>query len=303
MSTAIRQAAVNATRVGEALPVPQALPPTWPNREYSRTVATRRGKLHVQRAGRGPTALLIHGTGAATHTWRGLLPRLTRRFDVIAFDLPGHGWSEPSSTMTLDSLADASQALLSALDVVPAAIIGHSAGAAVALELALAARQKPAVFGINAALEPFGGGLARVFSPLARLAAATPLLPDIVCRRTRNAATVDRMLRSTGSRLTPSAVAEYQQVLSRPSHVRATIRMMAQWDLSALRSRIDGVADCTRLLACTGDLAVSVGQARRLCTRHPDLGLTVWTGPGHLVHEEQPARVAEWLLSNRVADR
>ena len=48
---------------------------------------------HVQRLGRGPSMLLLHGTGASTHSFRDLLPALAEHFDVLAPDLPGHGFT------------------------------------------------------------------------------------------------------------------------------------------------------------------------------------------------------------------
>ena len=42
-----------------------------------------------------PVALLLHGTGASTHSWRGLTPLLRDRFTVVAPDLPAHGGSGP----------------------------------------------------------------------------------------------------------------------------------------------------------------------------------------------------------------
>ena len=44
--------------------------------------------------GDGPDLLLLHGSGAATHSWRDLAPLLARDFRVIAPDLPGHGFTE-----------------------------------------------------------------------------------------------------------------------------------------------------------------------------------------------------------------
>ena len=38
--------------------------------------------------------LLIHGTGAATHSWRGLMPLLARHHHIVAIDLPGHAFTE-----------------------------------------------------------------------------------------------------------------------------------------------------------------------------------------------------------------
>ena len=52
----------------------------WPNRDASIFVEAAGIRWHVQRMGEGPPLLLIHGTGAATHSWRGLLPLLAQHF-------------------------------------------------------------------------------------------------------------------------------------------------------------------------------------------------------------------------------
>ena len=48
----------------------------WPNREASRFLRAEGIEWHVQIAGSGPDLLLLHGAGAATHSWAGLLARL-----------------------------------------------------------------------------------------------------------------------------------------------------------------------------------------------------------------------------------
>ena len=65
----------------------------WPNRQTSRFVDAGGLRWHVQCAGEGPVALLLHGTGASTHSWRGVLPLLAEHYTVVAPDLPGHGFS------------------------------------------------------------------------------------------------------------------------------------------------------------------------------------------------------------------
>ena len=42
-----------------------------------------------------PTVLLVHGGGDSLNTWDGWVPKLTRQFRVVRFDLPGHGLSDP----------------------------------------------------------------------------------------------------------------------------------------------------------------------------------------------------------------
>ena len=66
----------------------------WPNAAHSRF--TRAGGLawHVQDIGDGPVLLLVHGTGASTHSWGGVAARLAARYRVIVPDLPGHGFTE-----------------------------------------------------------------------------------------------------------------------------------------------------------------------------------------------------------------
>ena len=51
----------------------------WPNRAASRFVRAGGLDWHVQTMGQGPTVWLIHGTGAATHSWRDILPLLAQR--------------------------------------------------------------------------------------------------------------------------------------------------------------------------------------------------------------------------------
>ncbi len=60
----------------------------WPNRDASRFVRSGRLLWHVQVLGDGPDLLLLHGTGASTHSVAALARRLAGRFRVIAPDLP-----------------------------------------------------------------------------------------------------------------------------------------------------------------------------------------------------------------------
>ena len=73
----------------------------WPNREASRFVRAAGLLWHVQVMGQGPVLLLLHGTGAATHSWRAMLPLLARHFTVVAPDLPGHGFTDAPATARL----------------------------------------------------------------------------------------------------------------------------------------------------------------------------------------------------------
>ena len=67
-------------------------------------------RMHLRRAGRGPTLLLLHGWPEFCRTWRRVIPRLADSFDLVAPDFRGFGDTEkpdpgPTDAVTADLLA------------------------------------------------------------------------------------------------------------------------------------------------------------------------------------------------------
>jgi pimeloyl-ACP methyl ester carboxylesterase len=95
--------------------------------------------VHYQAKGAGPNVVLIHGITSCLAQWYvDILPTLALQYRVTAYDLRGHGLTDltehgySSLDMTKDLLA-----LLDALDIQEASLIGHSFGGAIALHCAL----------------------------------------------------------------------------------------------------------------------------------------------------------------------
>lgn len=83
--------------------------------------------------------VLVHGVGMAIAAWEPQIAALAARFDVIALDMPGHGGSSlPPVDARLSDYSDAVIAVLDALKLPAAVVVGHSMGALVALDTALA---------------------------------------------------------------------------------------------------------------------------------------------------------------------
>ena len=136
----------------------------------------------VSMFGRGPTMLLLHGTGASSHSFVALAELLADDFTVVVPDLPGHAGTSRGTAagMSLDGMAASVGALLDALAVRPVIAMGHSAGAAILVRMVLDGRLGlRALIGLNAALVPLDGVL-RVLSPLAKLMSLAPGLPRLV---------------------------------------------------------------------------------------------------------------------------
>jgi magnesium chelatase accessory protein len=269
----------------------------WPNRAHSRFVNAGGVRWHVQVTGSGPVLLLLHGTGAATHSWRRTLPMLAEHFNVVAPDLPGHGFTARGS-QTLPAMAKAVAALLGELDLKPAVVVGHSAGAAVALRMALDGLvDAKAIIGLSAALLPFPGLAAKLFPTMAKLLFVNPFAPYIFARMAGPTREVARfMLKSTGSQLDGDGVDYYARLFRKPGHIAGTIGMMASWDLEPLKRDLPGLAVPLRLIHGDGDTAIPLAKAREAAALVPGARLEVLEGLGHLAHEEAPERVAGMIV-------
>lgn len=273
----------------------------WPNRDASRFPTAAGLRWHVQDAGSGPVALLLHGTGAATHSWAGLLPRLAERFRVVAPDLPGHGFTDtPDRTdLSLPEMAKRVAGLLDALQARPAVAVAHSAGAAVALRLALDGVVDGPVVAVNGALEPFAGASGPFYQGLARALFANPFAAWLFSLQARDPRRVERLIEGTGSRLTPEGLNLYRRLFMTEGHVAATLNMMASWDLAPLRRDLPGLRSPLVLVVGEGDRAVPPRVSREVASSVPGASVVSLPGLGHLAHEERPDLVAD--IVERVA--
>ena len=269
----------------------------WPNREASRFVRAGGLTWHVQTVGSGPAVWLIHGTGAATHSWRDVLPLLAGRFSMVAMDLPGHGFTRgrPPGGLSLAGMAGALRALSDTLGSVPAAIGAHSAGAAIAARMALDGAHRAPIAAFGPALLPFAGVSAPLFSGLARLLFVNPIVPSLFARVARVDGQTERFLeRSTGSRIDSRGVALYGRLFASSDHCAGAIEMMADWDLAGLARDLPKLPVPMHVAHGERDTAIRVADARRAAAL-AGAEFTLLPGLGHLAHEERPAEAAELI--------
>jgi pimeloyl-ACP methyl ester carboxylesterase len=105
--------------------------PELPGAEHH-VLDVRGAKLHVAELGSGPPVVLLHGWPQHWWTWRALMPLLADRYRVLAPDMRGFGWSEPTPRgYRKEELADDVAGLLDALGIDQAFLVGHDWGGVV----------------------------------------------------------------------------------------------------------------------------------------------------------------------------
>lgn len=269
----------------------------WPNRTHSRFVRAGAMMWHVQEMGAGPRLLLLHGTGAATHSFRDLAPALARHFTVLCPDLPGHGFSDmpKGRVLSLPRMAQLTVELLSTVGFQPDVVVGHSAGAAILVAMTLQRQISPdVVISLNGALRQIRG--AALFSPLARLLSLNPLVPLLFARRAMGTAATQRLLEGTGSHIDAHGIEFYARLFQKPAHVAATLGMMAHWDLDWLDRRWASLAVPLKLVTSAGDRAIAPADAVTLSRRLATAEVVPLRTGGHLVHEERPSEIADLIF-------
>lgn len=271
----------------------------WPLRDSSRFVTVGGLRWHVQVSGQGPVVLLLHGTGAATHSWRELAPLLAQKCTVVAPDLPGHAFTtgRPTGGLSLPGMANAVNALLRQLDLRPSVVVGHSAGAAIAARMILEGNLPGAAFiSLNGALATPPGLPALLFSPVAKLLAASSLVPRVFAWSVGDRAAVERLVTGTGSTLDAAGIELYGRLVRNATHVAGVLEMMSQWDLAPLERDLPRLRASALLVVASNDRTVPPAEGQRIAALIRDARLLTLPGLGHLAHEESPGRVAEAIL-------
>ncbi len=282
-----------------------SMPQNWPNRDRSRRLTAAATDWHVQIAGtNGPVVLLLHGTGGSTHEWAHVLPALAAHAVVVAPDLPGHAFSrilEPADDaasgtaarmdpLSLTGMAAAVGELMRTIQLSPDLIVGHSAGAAVALRMTLDGLASPrAIVGFNPALIPPPDFWVDVLAPFAGLLVESSWLARSAAWAAQQGGVVKSMLASSGATLTPDQLERYAHLFAMPAHCAAALGMMNKWNLPALVR--DSVALGVPFTAYAGanDRWVPERELARHLERIPTSTHVSVPGVGHLLPEEAPA--------------
>ena len=257
--------------------------------------------VHLYVAGEGPPILLLHGWPQHAWCWRYVIPLLADRYRLIAPDLRGFGWSgAPAGGYDGLTFARDAVALLDALDLERAHVIGHDWGGFAAFALALSEPKRVDRMVIlntappwverspRLALQAWRSSYAVMLAAIGEQVARTQ--PGLIARMLRAGQVHDGISREDAL--------EYAKALQRPESARATALLYRSY-LKAAPAVGSGRFDDMRLTVPTRflfgqqDKALSPLILRGLENHADDLVVELVPDSGHFIPEEKPELVAQ----------
>jgi len=229
-----------------------------------------------------PPVVLVHGAGGTHLHWPPQVRRLAGA-RVLALDLPGHGQSATAgaseqAASSIETKTEAVLAVLDALGIERAMVVGHSMGGALALALALAKPERVAGLGL------VGTG--------ARLRVAPEILDGL---RRDFAGTVAAVVERMFGPMAPERLKAL--ALERMLEVDARV-LRADWEACNefdVRERLGEIAAPALVVTGSADVMTPEKHGRYLAEKLPKARLHVEEGAGHMVMLERPEAVAQVL--------
>jgi pimeloyl-ACP methyl ester carboxylesterase len=278
---------------------------------HDRRVTVDGMDIQYLEAGVGPVLLLLHGHEQSATSWRWVIPALARTHRVLALSLPGHGDTAPvdGDYAPGADLVGFVAAFLDALDINPPLdLVGHSAGGAIALRLALADPQR-----IRSLTLVDSAGLGREVHPLLALD-TLPVIGEL-------AIVISRMPGGDWSRTTMSTamlfaqpwrapaqfITEQHALGRRPGQLEASTAMARalfgpNGQRQILLEQLPGLTTPTLVIWGGCDYVLPAHHAQAAVNLLPNGRLSVFPDCGHLPHVEQPDRFAavlgDWLTQH-----
>ena len=259
-------------------------------------------RYEVREGGAGPALLLLHGFAGRSAIWAPFEPAFRARHRTIAVDLLGHGGSDrpsdPARHAVERQAADLA-ALLERVGAVPAAVVGYSFGARIALRLAL---DHPATVERLLLESPSAG----VPDPAARAARReaderwATLIETGGIEAFADAWEAQPLFASR-HRLPDDERRRWREIVvaNRPGALAASLRGAGQGAMEPLLERLPQIRQPTLVVAGALD-EVGLGRAREIAGRLPNARLEIVPDAGHAPHLEAPVTfrrvVVEFLM-------
>ncbi|MEO8561422.1 MAG: alpha/beta hydrolase [bacterium] len=248
--------------------------------------------------GVGEPVVFLHGFPASGHLWTDVIPLMPAGHRLVVVDLLGYGRSDPPNgrPLTLRAHADRVVALLDALGIDRACIVGHDLGGGVAQSMAIHAPSRVSRLGLIDSVA-FSGWptrdvrVARAILRLARNFTPAWMLAILRADLERGYADPARATHSIERFVRPFAGSE-----GRASFVQHLYALDSR-ETRALAQRYSAITAPTAVIWGAHDPFLSLKLGRRLAAAIPGATFEVITGARHFTPEDAPRPVADGIAA------
>lgn len=260
-------------------------------------------QVYYEAAGQGqPALILLHGFAASLFSWREVVGPLAETHTVVAFDRPGFGLTrrplpgewQGASPYGAEAQAAQTVALMDALGIDRAVLVGNSAGGAVAMLVALAYPERvQALVLVDPAV--YTGG--RQLPGAIRWLLATPQarrVGPLFVRSIRDwGLDFGRSAWHDPSKITDEIWAGYTKPLQAENWDKGLYEVLLAGRSLGLDRRLGEIRVPVLVITGDDDRIVPTEQSVRLAGELPNAGLVVVPSCGHVPHEECPGPFLE----------
>ncbi len=251
-------------------------------------------ELDIERSGsrdRPPLLMIMGMSGTALHWGEPFLDGLREQFDLIAYDHRGVGASTrlTGGRVTIPEMAADAAALLDALELQDAHVLGISMGGMVAQELALAHPERVRTLTLGCTYCGGPGSALAAPGVIERLAGAMTSRDREVAIRTGWEVNVSPQFAAD-----EQAWSRFREIAER--RAVAVPVVMAQMQAVMVHDayeRLPSLRMPTLVIHGTADELLPVANGRLIASLIPGAQLEVFDGVGHLFFWERPQRSAE----------
>lgn len=269
----------------------------------SKYVQVSDAHLHIRIRGRGEAVILLHGSFASLHTWQVWESELSKKFQTISVDFPGHGLSGPnkSETYHTDYYADLIFALADSLNIEAFHVVGSSMGGQVAWKMTLAHPER-----IKSLTLIDAAGMYQKVQKANQSNTKRPLIFTILTNRQitkflsrftpRFLFKINlRQVYANENRISDAMIDTYYELMLREGNRDATLKRFQQSG-NNLTDRIKNIKTPTLIIWGEKDSWIPVAHAIKFHEEIPNSELVIFKDAGHVPMEEIPyPTVAKYL--------
>jgi len=234
-------------------------------------------------SGDGYPIVLIHHLAGNTKSWFNQMPYFSKNYQIIAYDLRGHGRSaEPKQVFTMDDLADDLFLLLQEHRIGKCSIIGHSIGGMIAPLFALKHESMlDALVIVSGASQPLAGDKLAIYSVMREIARTNGMEALAEYRRSNN---------QIPPKIANNTVLwEHFKHLYKETLVQGYIKTSeALATMPNLTSKMKEI-HCP-ILGVVGDLDPVFMETMKILAGNADVSMRIMHDCGHFVMMEEPVQ-------------